>query len=100
MLLLPILSVDHAFDSVSQVSHVEIDQQANSDAAEPHVREKLSLMHRMNGVNAFHFDDHQVLDDQIDPVPKLDLLSIENHGQPDLASTANPRFLTSWARQP
>jgi hypothetical protein len=54
----------------------------------------------MNGVNAFHFDDHQVLDDQIDPVPKLDLLSIENHGQPDLASTANPRFLTSWARQP
>lgn len=42
-------------------------------------------MNRMDRVDAFQFDDDKTLDDQIDPVPKLDLLPIENYRQPDLA---------------
>ncbi len=42
-------------------------------------------MDGMNGVNALHFDDDQLLDDQIDPVPQFDLFSVENYGQTNLA---------------
>jgi len=36
-LLFPVFAVDHALDSVPQMCHVEIDQQADSDSAQPHV---------------------------------------------------------------
>ncbi len=34
MLLLPVLAIDHAFDSVSTVCHAEVDEQADPDAAD------------------------------------------------------------------
>lgn len=42
-------------------------------------------MDGMDRLDAFHFYDNHVLDDQIDAVAKFDLLSVENHRQPDLA---------------
>jgi hypothetical protein len=62
-LFFPVLPIDHAFDSISQMGDVEVDQQADADAAQAHVRENLSLMHRMNCLDAFHFDNYQILDD-------------------------------------
>ena len=84
-LLLPVPTIDHALDSIPQVSDVEVNQQTNSDTAQPHVREKLRLMDGMNCIDALYFDDNHILDDQINPVPKLNLLSVEKHRQADLA---------------
>jgi hypothetical protein len=42
-------------------------------------------MDGMNGVDALNFDKNQILNDQIDPVSKLNFLSLENYRQPDLA---------------
>ena len=39
----------------------------------------------VDAIDALNLDDHQVLDDQIDPVSKLNFLSLENYRQPDLA---------------
>jgi hypothetical protein len=83
-LLFPVLTIDHAFDSISQVRDVEVDQQSDADATQAHVREKLSLMHRMNYLDAFHFNNYQILDDQIDPVSKFNVLSLVYHRQADL----------------
>ena len=79
MLFFPVLAVDHTLDSVSQVSDVEINQQPYSDAAESHVRQKLSLMDRMKCVDALYLDNHQVLNDEIDSVAEFDFFSIEDH---------------------
>jgi len=50
-LLLPILPIDHASDTVSQVWHAEVDQQSDSHPAESHGGEKLSLV---DGMDCFH----------------------------------------------
>ena len=42
-------------------------------------------MNRMNCIDALHFDNDQILDDQIDPVPKFNFLSVENDRKADLA---------------
>ena len=65
--------------------NIEIDQQTDAYPAQPHVRQKLSLVNWMNCVDALHFDDDKVLDHQIDPVSELNLLSVENHREADLA---------------
>lgn len=54
-------------------------------------------MDRVNGLDAFHFDDYQILDDQIDSVAEFNLLSVENYGQADLAGdlkAALPEFVS------
>jgi hypothetical protein len=46
--------------------------------------------------NTVHLDDNQIFDNLIDPISKLDLFSVENHRQPDLASnfeSALPEFM-------
>lgn len=62
-LLLPVLSIDHALDSIAQMQDVEIDKQTDADAAQPHVRQKLCLVDRMDCFNTLHFDNNEVLDD-------------------------------------
>ena len=42
-------------------------------------------MNGMDCIDAFHFDDNRILDDQVDAVTKLDLFSVENNRQSDLA---------------
>jgi hypothetical protein len=91
-LFFPAISVDHALDPVPQVGDMEINQQTDSDAAQPHVRQKLRLMDWMNRFNALHFDDHELFDDQVDPVAQLDSFSVENHRQTNLAGNCKPAF--------
>jgi hypothetical protein len=38
-LLLPIFAVNHTFDSVAEVCHVKVDQQANANTTQPHIRQ-------------------------------------------------------------
>lgn len=84
-LLFPVPAVDHALDSVAEMRHVKINQQAYADTAQTHIRQELSLMNRMDRIYALHFDDNQAFDDQIDPVSEFDFFSVENHRQPNLA---------------
>jgi len=49
-------------------------------------------MNRMDPFHALHFHDDQVLDDQIDPIPQFDLLSVEYNWQPDLTGHAEAAF--------
>jgi hypothetical protein len=72
------------------VGDMEINEQADSNAAQPHVRQKLRLVDWMNRFNALHFDDYELFDDEVDPVPKLDSFSVENYRQPDLAGNYEP----------
>ncbi len=46
-LLLPIFAVDHPFDSVPKMCDVEVDQESNSDAAQPHIGQELSFVDGM-----------------------------------------------------
>ncbi len=58
---------------------VKVNQQADSDAAQPHVRQKLRLMNWMDRLDALHFNNHELFDDEVDPVPKFDSFSVENY---------------------
>lgn len=96
VLFFPIFAVDHPLNAVAQVSHIEIDEKADADPAQPQIREKLRLVDRMYQFNTLHLDDNQIFDNLIDPISKLDLFSVENHRQPDLASnfeSALPEFM-------
>ncbi|MGB7603037.1 MAG: hypothetical protein WBM24_22230 [Candidatus Sulfotelmatobacter sp.] len=68
----------------SQVNNY-LNKQVNSNPAQPHVRQKLRLMDWMDCIDAFHLNDHRILDDQVDAVTKLDLFSVKNYWQTDLA---------------
>ena len=71
---------------------MEINQQTDSDTAQPHVRQKLRLMNRMDRLSALHFDDHELFNDQVDPVAQLDSFTVENHRQTNLAGDCKPAF--------
>jgi hypothetical protein len=95
-LFFPAPSVNHAGNPVPQVGDMEINQQPDSDAAQPHVRQELCLMNRMDGLDAFHFHDDEGLDDQVDAIAKLDLLTVVHHRQANLAccsQTALPQLM-------
>ena len=53
--LLPAVPIHHAGDAVFQVGHKEINQQPNFPAAQAQVRQKLSLVDRVNRLNALDF---------------------------------------------
>jgi len=92
MLFFPVFAVDHAFDSVSQLGDMEVNEQSDSDTAQPHVRHQLRLMNRMDRLDAFHLDNDEGLDDQVDPVSQLDPFVVVNHRQPDLAGDSQAAF--------
>jgi hypothetical protein len=71
---------------------MEINQQADPDAAQPHVRQKLCLMNWMDRLDALHFDDNQIFNDEVDPVAQLDSFTVENHWQTDLAPDRKSAF--------
>jgi len=91
-LFFPAVPVDHALDSVPQVGDVKVNQQTDSDAAQSHIRQKLRLVDGMNRLDTLHFDDHELFDDEVDPVPQFDSFPVENHWQTDLAGDCKSAF--------
>ena len=84
VLLFPVRSEYHSFDSISQVGNVEVDQQADVNSAEAHVGQELCLMNRMDRVNAFNLDNHGVFNHEVHPKPQFDLLAFIDDRQADL----------------
>jgi hypothetical protein len=93
---LPGIAIDHALDPIPEVGDVEFDQEADSDAAEPHVGEQLGLVNGMDCLNAFHLDNDKVLDQQVYAISKFDPLALVNDAQSDLAGNVYallPKFV-------
>ena len=82
-LLLPVLAIHHAFDSVSEAQNIEVDEQTHAHATKPHVREKLSFVDWMDRLYRLHFDNDSTLDHQIDAISDFKLVSFVNHRQGD-----------------
>ena len=59
-------------DPLTQVCDVEVDEQSDALATQFEVGEQLCFVHRKDGFNRFHFDDHFVFDKQVDSVAELD----------------------------
>ena len=49
-------------------------------------------MHGMNRFNAFHLDDDDILDYQVDPIAQFDFFAIIDDRQADLASDVKSAF--------
>jgi hypothetical protein len=81
----PIPSVDHAFNAIFQVGDVEIDQQPNAFPAEAEIRQKLSLMDRVDAIYALDLNNHQIFDEQINAITEFQFLSLVDHGQTNLS---------------
>ena len=60
--------VEQAFHAVYEFGHVEIDEQTGWTSSQPKIRHDLGLMHREQTIDRFDFDDHEILDDQINAV--------------------------------
>ncbi len=50
-------------------------------------------MDRRDGVNRLQFNDHQTLDQQIDPVTEVELYAVVEHRKPDLRFGLKPGLL-------
>jgi hypothetical protein len=59
-------------DAVAKMDHVEVDEQPDFTSTELQVGEELCLVNRKDGFNGFQFDDHLLLDPQVDPVPGIE----------------------------
>ena len=85
-LISPGIAVYHAFYSRPELKNIEIDQQANSNAAQAQVREQLSFVKGMNSLDRLHFDYKTMLNDEVDPVSSIEFLTFVNDRQGDLCS--------------
>ena len=71
-------STHHASDAVSHVDDVEVEKQADLQAAESHIREQFCFMDRRD------LDDDDSSNDQIDPIPDFDSHALIDHRQRNL----------------
>lgn len=62
-------SQHHSLDPILQMKNVEVDEQTHALTTQAKVGEQLGLMNRVNHIYTLHFNDHELLDQQIDPVP-------------------------------
>jgi hypothetical protein len=73
--------VHHAFDSILQMCHIEVNQESESLAAKPEVREQLRFMYREQPFYRFQFYDHRAVHHHVDPVAKIKLDPFINEWQ-------------------
>ncbi len=64
--------VDFAVNSFLQVGDIEVDQQPDTQPAQSQIREQLSVVDWKNRLDCLNFDNHDFIDEQIDPIAELD----------------------------
>src|SRR5271165_1524410 len=74
----------HSLDSVSEVNHVEIDEQAHGEAAQFEVRDQLRLVDRSEFLDGFQLQDNRTLDQHIKPVARIQPNPVVDDGERDL----------------
>ena len=65
-------SEDEALQPVFEPSHIEIDQEALSDAGKLHVSQQLRLVDSFQLIHALEFQKDWVLNKQVDPVAAVE----------------------------
>lgn len=88
----PVITINHALDSISKVDDIEIDEQSDLPFAQAHIGEQLSLVDGIDGFNALHLDNHSIGDDQINAITEIDVLSIVDDWQSDLTGNRDALF--------
>jgi hypothetical protein len=78
------LAVHHAFDSVAQAENIEVDQEADRDFAESHVRKKLGFVDWVEGLYGFNFYYNSTFDDEIDAISDFQLVTLIDNRQRNL----------------
>ena len=63
---------DQADDAVLQNANVEVDEKAEMKSREPEVRNHLRRVDWRQALNSLYLDQHTLLDNQIDPVSRID----------------------------
>lgn len=58
-------------DAILERRWIEVQQQTNRDAAEPHVRKQLRLMHRHQFFNCLHFYNDSIFDYEIKAITAI-----------------------------
>ena len=66
------------------MADVEINKQTHSFVSQPQVREKLRAMNRQHRFNRLQFDDHGILDKQIDSLRPAERAAFVEDGNPFL----------------
>jgi hypothetical protein len=75
------VAVDHPFNAVAEMEDVEIDEEADTDSAEAHVRQQLRLVNGMEGLGRFHFHYDSMFHDQIDAISDFEFVALIDDGQ-------------------
>jgi hypothetical protein len=80
-------------NAVAKVIDVEIHEQAETHSGQAHVRKELSLVDPEQLFDCFEFDDHGVLDKQIEPEPRIEPLIQIDDRHLDLSAKGDSRLL-------
>jgi len=84
-------------DALFQMLNIEVNQQPDSLSGKPQVRQQLRFMNRQNRRERLYLDDHGILDQDIDSVPKFDVESVILDGYHlllDMRDPSHPKLVT------
>jgi hypothetical protein len=82
--------VDNASDSVAHQDRVEVENQSQRTAGETQIREHLRQVHGRDDLDGLHFDDHDLLDDEIRTEAAVDPLAFVDDWKRGLLSESKP----------
>jgi len=68
----PPADLHDAMHSVDDLRFVEVDQKSQRACSQFQVRQQLRFVHWKHRRDRFHFDDHAILDYQVDPVSRVE----------------------------
>ena len=71
--------MDDSFHAIDYASHVKIHEQAQVQLGQLQVGQELSGVNRFEPFDGFYFEDHGIVDHQIESKPTIDLRSLVNH---------------------
>src|SRR4030095_10289157 len=85
-------AIDHPFNSVLEMNHIEINQKSHFSAAELQIAEKLSLVYRRQHIYGLQFNEHHILHYQIRPIPNIHFHAIVKDGHWNFRYYIEPAF--------
>ncbi|HEY1934979.1 MAG TPA: hypothetical protein VGG99_23495 [Acetobacteraceae bacterium] len=89
---------DKSAETVFQTGRVEIQQEAEAEAAHSQVGEQFRLVHRSDGSDRLDFQDDLAVNHDIGPEAFLELASLVDYRDPDLTLERNPCSLEFEAK--
>ena len=63
-------------DPFFEIRHIEVDEQTDPFSTESQISHELRLVQWQDGLDRLDFDNHRVVDEQINPISELELESV------------------------